>query len=163
MNSPDVFLGGSEVTDMEEAMRRKAAQEYLATNGFEEYNTPDKFRAGVETRDQNVFLEEDTEKPRELTLEKILSMNRNEIPAAVDDGSPNKDGSGRLSPKLERLANLLYATEDGDVRELQEEAADKTGAAYTEGGLVFLPEQDRGEGGSPCVATSVLDKAAVGQ
>ncbi|PSN52305.1 hypothetical protein C0J52_08543 [Blattella germanica] len=111
-----------------------------------QYNTPEKFREGLETRDQPValtaedLLQDNNEIPGDNPGMFLALPEHAMVPEDFRDQGRATTTNARMSPELEGLANLYYDT-NRFIRF-------PDGTAYTEGGPVYLPDQNTGSGGN---------------
>ncbi|XP_069677518.1 receptor-type tyrosine-protein phosphatase N2 isoform X2 [Periplaneta americana] len=174
-NTPDSFREGvetrDEVPDSDNDLEN--LDNVVLSHGqfTDQYNTPDKFRQGIESRDlmgqQSIMsaddilhdIRDDNEIPESpgmfLRLDDGARIVGDEI--VPEDFREQDSGKSRsaVNPELEELANLYYDTNNRLIRvpgisddERQKQRMASEGKAYTEGGLVYLPEQNIATGRS---------------
>lgn len=170
-NTPDSFRAGTETRD-EVYDRDTVTVTPARLPGH--YNAPDKFHAGFESRDISVVDKEGFVPPGEVGQDlsdanevpgdspRIFLGLKNGVIIPEDEMVPDEFREqekgkipARLNPELEELDGVYYRTGNSldrvpAVDDMVEEDGQRyrggsEGKAYTEGGLVYLPEQTRGK------------------
>jgi hypothetical protein len=143
-NTPDKFRQGLESRDVNMIQKRKQT-----------YMSPDEILH--ELNDNNEIPGDSPGMLLGLGNGRTIPEDEN-IPEEFRSQEGGKSHS-RLSPELEELENVYYDTNSGFSRvpameivsenDNQKQRGESEGKAYTEGGLVYLPKQNRGKKGFP--------------
>lgn len=130
-NSPESFRDGVEIRDKVYPADSVDTESLLLPLLTRDYNTPDKFRLGVETKDFSS------------TGNRLHHRNNKPLPQNTEQQQEAKLLFERLSDKL-IIDDGQGEGGDEDGGEESEKEKSQLNRAYTEGGLVILPQKQSG-------------------